>query len=131
MTDDDFADIEAIMAKLPPISIEDIRRAQREAEQAPWPPPSVIPQPEFVRVGPFQSVARFRCPHGCGWWHDEPTDTGPGPLIIPVDDIEGTITLDAELRGLALYDRIEQAITHHYAEHHAASGEQPGPRSTP
>lgn len=128
MSDEDFSAIEAAMAKLPPVTIDDILRARREAEKASPPPPSVIPQPEFVRVGPLSSVARFHCPRGCGWWHDEPTDTGPGPLIIPADDIEGTITLDAELRGLAMRDRIEQAITGHYAErHNQSSGEEPTP----
>lgn len=131
MTDDDFTAIEAAMAKLPPINVEDMIRARYEAEQASPPPPSVIPQPEFVRVRPFESVARFHCQHGCGWWHDEPTDTGPAPLIIPANDVEGTITLDAELRGLAMRSRIEQAITGHYAQRHgAAFGEQPDPRSS-
>jgi hypothetical protein len=122
--EDDFADIEAANAKLPSVDIAAMLRAQREAEQAPWPPPSIIPQPEFVRVGPFESLARFHCPLGCGWWHDENPDGDMWPLtiVVPADptpeDFSAAISAQAAARGERLRARVDKAITDHYDETH-------------
>lgn len=82
------------------------------------PPATTIPMPEFPRWG----VARFRCPRGCGWFHDEPTDPGPQPLIIPVDggpdDATAMLSLNAEARHLVQRDRIEAALSEHYGTAH-------------
>jgi hypothetical protein len=88
-------------------------------QRAPEPPPATtIPMPEFPRRG----VARFRCPRGCGWFHDEPTDPGPQPLIVPAgagpDVIADMISLNAEARRLAQQDRIEAALRGHYEQAH-------------
>lgn len=87
--------------------------------RAPEPPPATtIPMPEF----PHRGVARFRCPRGCGWFHDEPTDPGPLSLIVPAgcgpDVIADTISLNAEARHLTQRDRIEAALSEHYEQAH-------------
>jgi hypothetical protein len=83
-----------------------------------------IPQPEIVSRGPsrFGDTARYHCPRGCGWWHDEPTDPGPKPLRVPVDftpaDLSAAITANAEAQGRALCARVEQALAEHLRSHH-------------
>ncbi|SFD14095.1 hypothetical protein [Streptomyces aidingensis] len=88
-----------------------------DRNQPPEPPPATtMPMPEFPRFG----VARYRCPRGCGWSHDEPTDPGPSALIPPADprELGAMLTLNAEARSLAYQARVEAAIARHYAETH-------------
>lgn len=111
-------EIDDFLARLPAPDwaaiVADMRRAQREAEQAPPPPPSIIPYPEFPRFG----VARWSCPRGCGWGYEEPTDPGPHRLILPLDDIDGMLSLNAEAARLSRQARVEKAISDHYAAEH-------------
>jgi hypothetical protein len=115
---DDF-DLDAVFARLPQPSLADIQQARHEAEQGPPPPPSTIPQPEFLPG----CIARFHCPLACGWHHDESTDPGPmGPLLLPADftsvNLSAALTSEAEIRGNGLRLRIEQAIAEHFTEAH-------------
>lgn len=116
---DDFADIEAAMARLPQPTIDDLLRARREAEQAPPPPPTTIPTPEFPSFG----VVRFNCPLGCGWRHDENPGLEPmGPLLLPADstpdDLSAAISSQAAVRGNNFRLRVEQVIADHFTEAH-------------
>lgn len=85
---------------------------------------TVIPMPDFVpgSRSRFDGVARFHCPLGCGWWHDEPTDPGPQSLILPEGftsaDLSSMLSLNAEARVLTLHARVEQAISDHYSGRH-------------
>jgi len=115
---DDFADIEAAVARLPKLSIDDLLRARREAEQAPPPPPSTIPEPEFLPG----CVSRFNCPLGCGWHHDEGTDPPMGSLLLPADftgdDLSAALTSQAAVRGNNFRLQVERAIADHFTEAH-------------
>jgi hypothetical protein len=85
--------------------------------RAPEPPPaSTVPMPDF----PGFCVARYRCPRGCGWFHDESTDVGPSAMILPADpqEMDAMLSLNAEARALAYRQRVEAAIAAHYAEAH-------------
>ncbi|MFE1321625.1 hypothetical protein [Kitasatospora phosalacinea] len=84
--------------------------------------PNIIPAPEFL--GPMTGhptlVARFHCPLGCGWWHEEPTDPGPARLPLRPD-----WTIDWEAHDLVLKARdeafrvgVEHAIAEHYRKRH-------------
>lgn len=114
---DDF-DLDALMGRLPMPTVEDLLRAQREAELAP-PVVTALPMPDFVRGG----IVRYRCLLDCGWFHDErPGLEMPGPLLLPADftseDLSAAMTSAAEVRGKAYAMRVEQAIAAHFAEVH-------------
>lgn len=123
---DDFADIEAAIAKLPPVDIAAMLRAQREAEQAPPPPPNIIPQPEqpYPLMHPLGGVMRFHCPLDCGWWHDENPgmDVRPLRIVVPAnptpEDFSAAISAQAAAEGDRFRARVEEAITDHYVEAH-------------
>ncbi|HLL36522.1 MAG TPA: hypothetical protein VK545_22175 [Streptomyces sp.] len=111
--DDGLGAVLAAMARLPLPSPEGIARPQREAELAPL-VVSTVPAPEFLPGG----GARFRCPLGCGWFHEERPDLElPGPVRLPVnptgEDIARAITAQAEERETARRQRVEQAIAGH------------------
>jgi hypothetical protein len=72
-----------------------------------------IPGPDIVGLN-----AHFRCPIGCGWAHTEPTDPGPSRMILDPNDIDGSINLHAETRGLLLRDRVERALRSHLQDQH-------------
>lgn len=98
-----------------------LRDAARRATEPP--PVATVSAPEFHHepgTGPI--TARFPCPRACGWWHEEPTDPGPSPLIVAIepgcDNIGEMINLNAEARALALRARVENAVARHYAEAH-------------
>lgn len=117
MSDDDF-DLDALVGQLPMPTIEDLLRAQREAELAP-PVVTALPMPDFVRGG----IVRYRCLLDCGWVHDErPGLEMPGPLLLPADftseDLSAAMTSAAEVRGKAYVMRVEQAIATHFIEAH-------------
>lgn len=80
------------------------------------PPATTIPTPQFLPG----CVARYQCPRGCGWWHDESTDPGPPTLLLPRDpqELDAMLSLNAEARGLAYQARVEEAIARHYAAAH-------------
>ncbi|MGW4695178.1 hypothetical protein ACWEO1_22680 [Kitasatospora cineracea] len=86
--------------------------------------PNIIP--EFEMLGPStghaEMIARFHCPIGCGWRHDEPADPGPGRIILPVGftatDLSGAMSLNAEAGWLAFRSRVEAAITDHFETAH-------------
>jgi hypothetical protein len=84
--------------------------------------PTIVPQPEIVYPALFTVVARFHCPLGCGWWHDEPADPGAMSLILPVgythEDVSSALSLNAEARELVLHNRVEQALSEHYRVQH-------------
>ncbi|MFD9903895.1 hypothetical protein [Streptomyces sp. NPDC059063] len=89
------------------------------ARRAPEPPPATtMPAPEFPHAG----TARYRCPRGCGWWHDESTDPGPAAVILPAgatgDDVGTMLSMNAHAQGLAYQARVEGALARHYAERH-------------
>ncbi|WP_458089559.1 hypothetical protein [Streptomyces malaysiensis] len=119
--DDDFAEIEAATKRSLRLGFDDMLRARREAEQTPPPPLSLIPQPDLLPGG----IARFRCPLGCGWWHDENPGLESSRLILPVgftrQDLSDALSLNAEASGLALRDRVERAIVQHYRERHPSA----------
>lgn len=125
-TDDPYADIEAAARGLAQITTADILRAQQAAETACPPEPGIIPCPEFPTNSPpgrLGGIARYRCPLGCPWFHDEPTDPGPlGPLLLPAGftpaDVDAALTAQAAERGRAQHARVEAAITSHYTECH-------------
>ena len=121
----DFADLEAAAARIPRPPVEDMLAAWRQDAAAPPPPPSLIPAPEYpyglrsARAG----TARFSCPLGCGWYHEEnPGAEQPGPIRLPAeftpDDLSAAITAQANARGEEMHARVEEAITAHYAEAH-------------
>ncbi|GAA2929982.1 hypothetical protein [Streptomyces enissocaesilis] len=115
---DEFADIEAVMKRLPQPTLDDVLRAQREAENTP-PPVTTMPQPGFHPGG----IVRYHCPFGCGWSHDENPSLEPtGPLLLPANftsgNISDAITSMAEVRGKAYARRVEQAIADHFESAH-------------
>lgn len=117
VSDDDF-DLDALVARLPAPTIDDVLRARRDAEKAP-PVVTALPMSDFVRGG----IVRYRCLLDCGWHHDErPGLEMPGPLLLPVGytlkDLSAAISSAAEVRGKASAMRVEQAIAAHFAEAH-------------
>jgi hypothetical protein len=115
--EDEF-DFDAALAKIPQPSMDDLLRAQREAEQTP-PPATTVPQPSFPPGG----TTRFHCPLDCGWYHDENIDPGPvGSLLLPADftgeDLSAAITSAAEVRSNNFRLRVEQAISDHFDAAH-------------
>ncbi len=98
----------------------DLYAALERARQAPPPEPTIIPLPEVVFGA--QVIARFRCPLGCGWRHEEPADVGPSRIILPIDfslkELNEALTFESEVRELAMRTRVEAAITNHYREQH-------------
>ncbi|MEU7032745.1 hypothetical protein ABZ958_03540 [Streptomyces sp. NPDC046237] len=118
MSNDDAFDLDALVARLPKQTMDDLARMRREAEQAP-PVVTALPMPNFMRGG----IARYRCLLDCGWFHDEnPGLDMPGPLLLPADftseDLSTAISGAAEVRGKAFAMRVEQAIAAHFAEAH-------------
>ena len=75
-----------------------------------------VPRPYLIG-----RTAHYRGPFGCGWAHTDPTD--PGPLRgIDLADVEGSLNLDTETRGLLVRDRVAQALAGHLQEEHPAWG---------
>ena len=104
-------------------TMADLLAARQAAERPPEPPPvTTMPMPEFLRTRIAGQTARYRCPRGCGWFHDEPTDPGSLGLIVAIepgrDSIGEMISLNAEARSLAYQARVEAAISEHYAGSH-------------
>lgn len=125
--------LDAATAPLPPTDLAAALAAQRAAATAPQTSPSVIPEPTFPRApaAPWWAcpVARYACPRGCGWSHDEPTDDGaPLRIVVPADptpdDVTAAITAHAAARAKQQRARIEKAITDHLADAHDASHER-------
>lgn len=77
---------------------------------------------EVVRTGPFRSVIRYRCPVGCLWHHDEPTDPGPTPITLPANftsaDLSDAITFEMQHREVLKRDRVEGLVAGHVVETH-------------
>ncbi|MFC8463399.1 hypothetical protein [Streptomyces sp. NPDC057250] len=98
--------------------VADMLTARRAAEHPEPLPATAVPAPQFPAYG----VTRYHCPRRCGWWHDEPTDPGPSPLIVSVDqagaDVGAMLSLNAEAQLLALLERVERAIGEHYLTGH-------------
>ncbi|WNI20371.1 hypothetical protein [Actinacidiphila sp. ITFR-21] len=125
MNDDDFDALTREHFARPEIAAQmtaDLLAARRAAERPEPPPVTTMPMPEFLRTRIAGQIARYRCPRGCGWFHDEPTDPGPLGLIVAIepgqDSIGEMISLNAEARSLAYQARVEAAIDEHYAESH-------------
>ncbi|MEC3995025.1 hypothetical protein VSR01_16390 [Actinacidiphila sp. DG2A-62] len=87
----------------------------------------MIPAPTFPRdpSRPWLAcpAARYACPRGCGWFHDEPTDDGaPLRIVVPADptpdDVTAALTARADARAEQLHARIQEAITGHLADAH-------------
>jgi hypothetical protein len=125
--DDIDALLDAATAQLPPLDLAALLAAQRAAASAPQPPEDVIPAPTFPRDPARPSwacpVARYACPRGCGWFHDEPTDDGaPLRIVVPADptpdDVATAITARADARAEQLRARIQEAVTGHLADAH-------------
>lgn len=111
---DDF-DLNAFARPLDRDLLREIEDARHASEKAPPPPPSTIPTPDFLPG----CIARFHCPLGCGWHHDETTDPGPmGPLLLPAnfttDDLSAAMSSQAEVRGNNFRLRVELAIAGHF-----------------
>lgn len=126
MTTSDL-DLEAALAPLPAPSLDDVLRAQREAAAAPPSEPSIIPEPTYpygLTMHRLAGTVRWSCVHGCGWAHDE----NPGleatsmRIVLPADftgqDISDALTTQATDRHKAMRQRVEDAITEHYARAH-------------
>lgn len=139
MTDDDAAELDALTRERfarpearARMFAEDMALRREAARRTAEPPPvTIIPMPEFPRFG----VARFACPRGCGWGHEEPTDPGPTRLIlsakpgadpgasrladlVDLDEMSAAMTLEAESRQLAFRARVSAAIEDHYTRMH-------------
>jgi hypothetical protein len=119
-----YEDLDALARSLPPVDLIAERRRAEEEYAAAW-EPSTIPMPEFPRMG----VARFRCPRGCAWFHDEDAARDaaePYALTLPAnytaDDVTAAINRNAAARATATRERIERAIAEHDQEAHDGSG---------
>lgn len=128
--DDVDAMLQAAAAQLAPVDLAAALAAHRTAATTPQTPQSVIPDPTFPRdpARPWLacSVARYACPRGCGWFHDEPTDDQtPIRLVMPADptpdDITAAITAHANDRADRTRRRIEAAITEHFDGVHSGT----------
>jgi hypothetical protein len=121
---DPMSDLDAAMAGLRRQSGVELVELLRAAQQAPPPAPTVIPAPEFpYPLGhPLAGTARFRCPLGCGWYHDEWSGTDwaePFRVRLPVEytreDIGAALTAHADEQAARLAGRVEAAFLDHYA----------------
>lgn len=121
--DEEFEEIAAAAARMPDEEVADVWRALREINAAPppaeLPPLTTIPTPEYLPG----CVIRYRCPLGCGWWHDERVGAEPsGPLILPAgftsEDIDRALTEQAAARERAYVARVEQAVAGHFDAAH-------------
>jgi len=108
----------------PDLSAAEVETMLR-ARAAPPPEPGIIPRPEYPY--PLRHLlagtVRYRCPHDCGWWHDElPDMEQPGPLVFPADptpaDITQAITTAANARHDAYRARVECVLTEHFDAAH-------------
>lgn len=124
---DDFSDIEAATARLARQRPDSVLAALREQDAAPTvlPEPTIIPSPEFPYGlrSPGAGTARFLCPLGCGWYHEEdPAAEQLGPLLLPAGfttaDLSAAITNQADARAAAGRARIEAALAAHFADKH-------------
>lgn len=112
------AELAAAVASLPQLDVTEMLRIHREAAAAP-PVATTMPMPDFPRFG----VARYQCPLGCGWHHDETLGTEPpGPLLLPANpspqNINDAITSMAEVRANAYGRRVENEIANHFRDAH-------------
>lgn len=98
--DDALSWIDAAVARQVDLSVAHTLRAGTEARD-PASPARVAPRPSFIFDR--RQIARYRCPTGCGWVHDEYPDADADFAHLP-DPAE-----DA---------RAETAMAAHYAEAH-------------
>lgn len=103
--------------------LADVEAARQAAAAAPLPEPSLIPMPDYpYRLGhPRAGTIRFRCPLGCGWFHDEHPGAEPMTrLSLPADPdrLNEALTAQANARQAAFVARVETAITDHYEQAH-------------
>ncbi|MFF5655183.1 hypothetical protein [[Kitasatospora] papulosa] len=117
-------DLLALLPKPTPRQMfDELQAARAAAEAAPPPEPSVIPMPDYpYALGhPLAGTVRFRCPLGCGWFHDENPGAEPlGPVLLPadLDRLNEALTAQATARHAAFRERVETAITGHYEQQH-------------
>ncbi|MER6334088.1 hypothetical protein ABT298_33240 [Streptomyces sp. NPDC001034] len=116
-------DPEAFLARLrKPTAAEQL--AEREAAAAWVPELTTMPMPDFPYrwPHPLGGTARFSCPLGCGWYHDErpDLDAAAQPLVVPLDPdrIEDALTAQADARAEALCARVERAVADHFEQAH-------------
>lgn len=123
---DDFADLEAAVARMPHSALDEMLAARRAAESAPPPEPTIVPEPTFpYPIGTGRGgTARFSCPLRCPWYHEENPGAEPGgwsiqlPADFTPDDISAAITTQATARAEKLRARVEAALTEHYERAH-------------
>ncbi|MFF4391423.1 hypothetical protein ACFY0G_32240 [Streptomyces sp. NPDC001552] len=83
-----------------------------------------MPAPELYRPGgPLgESYARYRCPAGCGWSHDERTDVSPTtPLTVrdlTAEGVAAAVTALAGQRQRELQKRVMYALAQHMLAEH-------------
>ena len=84
MTDDEANQLDQMIREhfaRPDVAAKETADDPAARSRAPeLPPATTIP---YARRFPRWGVARFRCPRGCGWFHDEPTDPGPSRSSSP------------------------------------------------
>ncbi|MFF6801164.1 hypothetical protein [Streptomyces sp. NPDC012616] len=121
-------DLDEWLARLPKQTpaemLAEVDAARRAAAEAPLPEPSLIPMPDFPYSWPhpLSGTVRFACPLACGWHHDERpgVDQARERIVLPLDpeQLERTLTVNAEARAAAMQARIEGAITQHFEADH-------------
>lgn len=121
-------DLEEFIAGLPRTTMvqayQGLRAAQRAAADAPPPPQTIIPLPEYPPLWPHQmaGLVLYPCTVGCGWVHSEDSYTWTlGPITFLPDDpgsLDRALTAQAEARGAELCERVETAVREHFATAH-------------